>query len=387
MTSAAALRLYVSWLMLPSMCFFGGLSAAAQQAVQAVPSCKIYDPRPSCSEATRNALRRSFGLPTLAQIGQDADGGANREAIVGIVEMKGGGALALVFRGASDGTASVEIRRAQPFGKTFGYPPMTATISKTSWRALIAKGKMLGDVFARDEIYVCGARFTIEFVDHKGNVRAPVGDSCGNEPRGQYFASLAEAAIAQLPHCNVLAPQSGGDITRKILECFYLQGDRMAAAELYNAIENRTDGNSFWNMIRWDDASDVKALLADKPVLHWPGLPILYQPDAIAEFLTGAWLFPFEFEYGAIVAETPDRITVQGCIGFTYDDNFQINDALAGPFSAVWERFPGGAFRLHYFGVAPAHPSPERRAQWVNDSKAPAFTCPALHLRSSSMDE
>jgi hypothetical protein len=334
----------------------GSLPIEARERHSKDANCSSYDPNPKCTVRGRDALRNSFGLPSLQRIRQN---NTNSEVIVGIEELKRGDSLALVFQRDRDGTPSVEVRRRTWRGKWSGYQPLKAQIPEKSWNAILAKGKALDLVFAREEIYVCGASFTIELVDRKGNVRVPVGDACGREPRSVYFEALAEAAVAQLPQCNALEPSDGENAdsdaspTEKLLPCFLLHGDQTVAAEFYRSIAELRHDSGIWNQLRLNDKSEVRPFIANNPELSWPALQKIDNPDAVAEFLAGNWLFPFEFKYQAIIAETRDRVRMKGCVTVKDEEYLPLLDTVGGTFSSIWERGADGIFRLRSF-VVPA---------------------------------
>jgi hypothetical protein len=176
--------------------------------------CGAYNPDPECTQKTRARLHKSFGLPPIERMRR------NGELIVGIMELKRGSGLALVFKRDRKGKPSVEIYRQGP-----NSPPLRTHITQEAWEAAIAKGRALGDVFARDDVYTCGATFTIEIIDEAGTLRAPVGDSCGNEPRGVYFDVLAKSAIENLPQCSAIKTEVQEDAAQKLMTCLQLKND------------------------------------------------------------------------------------------------------------------------------------------------------------------
>jgi hypothetical protein len=187
-----------------------------------VAQCGAYNPDPECTQKTRTRLHKSFGLAPIERMQR------NGELIVGIMQLKRGAGLALVFTRDRKGKPSVEIYRQRTKDQPSQYPPLRTHITQEAWEAAIAKGRALGDVFAREDVYTCGATFTIEIIEETGTLRTPVGDSCGNEPRGVYFEILAKSAIEQLPHCAAIETEWRDAAAQKLLACFELRGDQKA---------------------------------------------------------------------------------------------------------------------------------------------------------------
>lgn len=160
--------------------------AMADDEGEATKSCSYYDPNPDCTEDERDRWRSSFGLPSLEEVHRNM--GTDGDLILAMMRIKRGAGLAIAVRANRDGTASAELFR-QRYAKSGSSErlPVRVRIPKQEWAEIVAEGKALPDVFAREEVYVCGATFMIEFRDRQGNVRAPVGDSCGGEPREVYF--------------------------------------------------------------------------------------------------------------------------------------------------------------------------------------------------------
>jgi hypothetical protein len=195
----------------------GSTQASGIDSVAKAIECGNYNPNPDCTQKTRARLHKSFGLPPIERMRK------NGELIVGIMQLKRGAGLALVFTRGRKGKPLVEIFRQRTKDQPSRYPPLRTHITHQAWEAVVAKGRALGDVFAREDVYTCGATFTIEIIDEKGMLRAPVGDSCGNEPRGVYFDVLAKSAMEHLPHCAAIETEWQGDAAQELLSCVQLQ--------------------------------------------------------------------------------------------------------------------------------------------------------------------
>ena len=330
---------------------FARASANERSHQKQATSCSYYDPSPNCTEVERNVRRKKFGLSNLEELRRRHERGSNKsELIVGTVAIKQRGGLALVFQRDADGMPSAEIRRMLGDSKSSQHEPLHAKIPEAIWSDILAKGKALNLVYATDEALVCGADFTIELVDGAGDVRAPVGDSCGNEPRGVYFDILANAAIAQLPYCAALVTDSDW-AADKLNECFALRGDKMLAAKLYNALHT-LDKIPFWEANGRADSSDVRPLFSDEIEFSWPGIPLINDSETAAEFWTGSWLFPFEFQYDAIDADTVGKMRIDGHVVLEQHDDEGSKKERAGTFSSIWLKDPDGTFRMRRFSYS-----------------------------------
>lgn len=213
-------------------------SATPSQVVST--ACSLYDPRPECTDAERNALRKRFGLPRMTTIRKRTMRNGS-ERIIGIMTLKRGKGLALIFERNRDGGAEVTAHLELSWKSRSRTQPLRAKISEAEWRSIADRGRALNDVHAWDHVYVCGAQFSIEFVDAKGIVRAPVGDGCNNEPRGLYFDVLAAATIKQLPHCAALQPNTYDDDSMKLIACLKLKSHSPAAIRRYNREQRAED--------------------------------------------------------------------------------------------------------------------------------------------------
>lgn len=325
------------------------ISAEAQikMSGQKKQVCSSYDPRPGCTEDERNARRKQFALPTLEKIRRQY-GRANSELIVATVTTKLGDGLALVFQRDRDGTPSVEIHTIYSKENSPWKQALHAKISEGTWDTLLVKGNALNLVFARDEVILCGGSYMVELMDREGNIRAPVGDSCGGEPRSVYFNVLAEAAIAQLPHCAALAPDSSDRNAEKLMQCFVLQGDKMAVAELYNFLHS-TDYEPFWEANARATSDEVKPLFDKAVEFSWPGIPLIEEDEVAANFWSGAWLWPLTFEVHAYHAETASRVRVEGKVFVEHETADERIKKQAGPFTSIWLKGADGKFRMHSF--------------------------------------
>jgi hypothetical protein len=209
----------------------GGITSGGSTEVPSVIAkagrCSSYDPRPKFTENTRNAKRKQFGLPTLEKIRQlKKHRGSRSELIVATVSLKANGGIALVLQRDREGTPTVEIRQMLRSERLVRPKPIKVKIPEATWSIIVARGEALNLVYATDEAIVCGATFTVELVDEKGDIRAPVGDSCGNEPRGLFFLVLAEAALAQLAPCASLYPDGYSATLERLTACFALSGNQ-----------------------------------------------------------------------------------------------------------------------------------------------------------------
>lgn len=327
--------------------------ANAQSDPPKIASCSHYDQHPKCTEDERDARRKRFGLQTLDTIHRrHGRSSAKSELVVGTALIKRSGGLALVFQRDLEGKPAVEIHRILRNGQSRDRQPLRAKIPEEAWDAIIANGDALQLVYAADEVLVCGASFTIELVDGAGNVRAPVGDGCGNEPRSVYFDFLAETAIAQLPHCAALVPSRSDRNLDRLEQCFVLQGDKMVAAELHNILDS-PDGWPFWESNGRADASEIQPLLDRNIEFSWPGIVLIDDAETAAQFWSGGWLFQYKFRHDVVYAESSDRVRVGGHVMRELPEDDGWTRKQAGTFISIWQRGDDGKFRMLHFEYSP----------------------------------
>lgn len=329
----------------------GGISRGASAEAQSVSAksgrCSNYDPRPTCTEGYRNATRKRFGLPTLKKIRRrNGYAGSKSELIVTTVVFKTGGGVALVLQRDRNGAPIVEIREMVTNVRRSGPKLISVKIPEATWDMIVAKGKALDLVYATDEVLVCGAIFTVELTDGRGNIRAPVGDSCGNEPRGLFFEALAEAALAELPHCAALYPDGYDATLDRLIACFALSGVQMVAAELFNELEV---DDFFWSSMGRADPSKIRQFFEDDITFSWPGFPLIQGAEITAEFWAGDWHYSVDLQYDTFHAETTDRVSVTGFVILENSAGERGMQGRTGPFTAVWQRGADGKFRMHLF--------------------------------------
>lgn len=350
MRSDRASAKYASTLLLLTGCILAGTPISATDGKTKSDECAYYDARARCTESERNARRKSFGLPKLEKIQrQTLRGGKASELIVATVKVKQRGGLALVMQRDRDGTPVVEIHTMPADSRPADYLPINAVIPEATWASALSKGNALDLVYTTEEVLVCGANFGVEIVDKEGNVRAPVGDSCGGEPRGVYFNFLVEATLEQLPHCKALAPVGSDWPPDKLAACFELRGNKMVAAELYNLVHALED-RPFWETHDgWTDPSKILPLLDDEISFSWPGIPLIEDAEMVANFWTGGWLAPVKFETGPIYAETDGIARVDGRVVVERSNNQGLDRLPSGRFTSIWRRGADGKFRLRRF--------------------------------------
>jgi hypothetical protein len=217
----------IAYLAFVVVCFSSGMRAPAIGSTTKAAGCGAYDPNPKCTEKARRDLHKSFGLLSIEQMHQKRlNAGLDSELIIGIIQIKRRPGLALVFHRDRKGQPLVEVYRQHTKEQPSRYPSLRTHITEESWQAVVAKGSALNDIFAREEVYTCGATFNIEIIDETGTLRTPVGDSCGHEPRGIYFDALAQSAIEQLPQCAALNTEWQNDATQRLLACFQSRGSK-----------------------------------------------------------------------------------------------------------------------------------------------------------------
>jgi hypothetical protein len=325
-------------------------AAEAKGKRQKPDGCSYYDNSARCTEKERNAERKSFGLPTLQKIqGRNRGITSDSEVVVAMAALKQSGRLAMVFQRGRDGAPSAEILYLRP--RNGGrLATMRSKITESAWNELLAKLSAL-DLNHYDDERLCvgGGSSTVETIDKAGKIRGRFGDTCGEQPANWFFDELGKAAIIGLPDCAALVPDGYDEawVGSKLINCFMLAGDKVAAGHLHNLLE----ANNFWPSWR-HDAKDVRPLFADKAEISWPGLPQFDDADDAVGFLIGGWLAPFKIETTGYVGESTDRVRVEGAVLIKNEEDKGPEYKPFGSFQSLWMADSKGKFSMHNFSVA-----------------------------------
>ena len=321
----------------------------AKTAKKKAGSCDYPNRVSSCTEMDRKALHAVFGLPPLkAMYRQQKTAGATNDLIVGIAEFKLGGGLALIFQRDRQGNPWAEIYEKPPLNGAPQTMPLRARIPEAIWNEVVAKGRSLDTEYYDDRICVGGGAFTVEAMDSAGAIRARVGEVCGGDPGIELFSFLADTAVAQIPHCAALQPDTFNSGLNKLKDCFALNGEKRAAADLYNLLE----ASQILRSIGRADPSEIQFLFDVAISLSWSGVPPVRGPEAASEFWGREWLFPVRLKYENIHAETNDRVRVEGYVTSEEQEGQGWRKGRTGSFTSVWIRGKDGNFRIRKFSYS-----------------------------------
>lgn len=249
--------------------------------------------------------------------------------------------------------------------------PLTAPVPDDVWRSVIERSAhfdrelvpLPGEARpkrkdAYQDIVMCihSWVFTVEATDPpKGNgqqptVRRRVEDACQNGLAEAYAGELRRAAVPLLPHCAQLDREQNRNEASLLSACRLLEGDRLAAAEVFNRVEllNDVEGP--------DDASSIRHLFESDAVVDWAGQRNEGSGSAARFWATkigeGEWRTLLY--YDAIRGEGADRVRLTGLLNRpTAGSNFQIAKV-----EQIWTR-EGGNFVIERISVAPFETAPQ----------------------------
>lgn len=315
-------------------------------------SCRI-EPLPAhCTKAMRRDMHRRFNLPPIEIMARRQPREVARSpVIVAIGTLKTKADIAMIMRRSREGIPMIEVHR-EPVRGILGRPqPLKATLSDAVWASFLTEAQALDTGYWTDRLCVGGGAFTVEVVDSNGRISSRTNDACGGDPGIVLFSQMADIAVNHLPHCRALLPDHEDVALERLLACFSLKGDLAASTELYNLL----GAHEFWNR-NGRDPDDLATLIDDDAHFAWPGLPPMATPDAMAEFMTSAAFFPFEFDNIIYQGIAPDRVVISACLTVSHDRDMAAFDVLDGAVLSIWERAPGGPFRMTSFAAAPARP-------------------------------
>lgn len=307
-----------------------------------------------------SAFMALVAAPALAQEARTYDApdaaalSAAKTQVVRVAFIDGNGQPAglIAFIRAPGQEPRVEVRLPPATEWREAYPPITATISATTWRELVEDGVGFDIVPAPrppplagkiDEMALCmhAWRVTVETVDAKGSTRQRSEDACQKGATMRYGFALAKAAVAALPACATLDAARTRDAVTQLVECGKLAGDRAAAAEAYNVW--KTPG--FARPPGPDFARPLGALFFDQAEVTWPGAPTAKGLFAAAE----AWVARGPdryFQPRTIIGETADLVRMQGVVWTRPNAD---TEYASIPATLIWTRENGFGFRVRSF--------------------------------------
>ena len=194
--------------------------------------------------------------------------------------------------------------RRLPGGET-----LSAAVPEAEWERLGAAGRSFDGplvppaaIAERGEILVCadGYSLLVETTDPSAlapgeRLRRRIATSCPDNPGFLYAEELLASAVRLLPACAGLAPRTPGNEADLLRDCMILSGDRMAAAEAHNRLDE---------LRRARTGEQVARLFAPNVRFDWNGGRVVL--DDFAAALAG------HFYARRFIGETARRVRVEG---------------------------------------------------------------------------
>ncbi|WP_454761348.1 hypothetical protein [Caulobacter segnis] len=291
---------------------------------------------------------KTYGVPEIAALGT-----ANTLVVrVAFTDSNGQPAGLVSFIRAPGEEPRVEVRMPPANEWRQAFPPMTATISAATWRALVEDGVGFDIVPAPppppepgkvDALALCMHPWsvTVETVDALGDVRRAGENACRKGAALRYGFALAKVAVEALPACAGLDAGRTRNAVTQLGECALLSGDRAAAAEAYNVW--KTPG--FARPPGPDFARPLGALFFDQAEVTWPGAPMAKGIFAASQ----AWVARGADQYfqpRKIIGDRADLVRMQGVIWTRPNAGA---DYASVPATLIWTRENGFGFRVRSF--------------------------------------
>ena len=292
-----------------------------------------------CKKSERKRQREAFGLPPVEvyrSLGTEAvrvfEDNANNWPVV-----------AIIFYEDRNLVPRVEVRRPLGPDGTNWYPPLIARIESADWSALKLNRRLLETPYTDDSICTDGYTRVVEAIDASQTIVTRVEHNCGENPVNEYFDSVARLALDQFAHCKTLQFQSNMSPSRILSYCLRLDGNKQAAAELYNLIEE----SGLFCCLKPDSGHSIEQFFDDNYRLTYPGFLAAHTRISAANI----WM---ELDPGIIryyIGETKDRVRVEGTVELSVDEDDRTTKTTSAPFTSLWVRGADGQFRMRSYTV------------------------------------
>ncbi len=312
----------------------------------------------ACNAARAERLRALYDVPALEELRRD---GVQVRRVF-YVDNQGWDAGALSFTRAPGQPPRVSFQRAPRDGERPA--PLVADLPAEIWDQAVVRSEYFDRSYApappapptEDEV-IClhGWGYYVEASDpawlrRPATLRRRVDSACTAEsPAPEYARALADMAVALFPACMALEQWHHGLAIRRLNACAQLSGDRLAAAEVRNALHPLLELNDR------DGFETIRPVFAAAARLDWDG--------ASASGLEPAarlWLRRFrEHRYAVlgttrIHGETQDRVLVDGFVAY----QTLAGEAHRAPVEMIFSSDDGDMLTLERASVGPYRPDP-----------------------------
>jgi hypothetical protein len=347
---------------------------ASPAAAQTTPglSCDGATPDPGCNAARIRRQRALYDLPSLEQL-RDQGVEVRRIFYSRALPWADRNPGALVFE-RRPGHGPV-VRFQPPRGEDGRVPePLVADLTFEAWRDVLARSDDLQRRFVplavRPNLCRFGWDIVVESATPAAENVAPIfyrgteAVCADTSPATSYARGLATLAERFFPACALLHYRLDTQPVERLAECAALQGDRIAAAEVRNAIE------PFLGFHNAAEAARLYDAFAYDAELDWNGEQVTTPIAPADRWAQGASQSNWPaFTIVSILGETATRVRVRGELWQTTVRQGP-DEHRRAPVEMLWIRHPDGRFLLRRatvgaFQAMPPEPAdrPARPAQ------------------------
>ncbi|UZK66964.1 hypothetical protein [Sphingomonas sp. M1-B02] len=336
---------------LPALAFAFACLAAAPATAQSAPreaDCRDDSGQDRCLPEAQARQRAAYGVAPIDQVA------AAKTVMMRAFFVDGYGrdAALVSFVRAPATEPRVDVRFPKADAGPAEPPSLTATVTAAVWDELVAEGRLferkLAPAPASAMLSICLHSWvvTVEAVDANGSIRRKTEGACDAGLAVPFAFRLAKAAVAAMPACGLIDPEtSRNDITR-LGVCTMLGGDRQAAAQALNAYE----ATWFANPRGPDFARALQYQFHEQVDFAWPGLAPVKGSQAASE-VWAREAATHRFRPRRIFGERADRVRIEGSIDLTERvDNAPRREV---PATMTWTRENGFGFRMRRLESGP----------------------------------
>lgn len=252
--------------------------------------------------------------------------------------------------------------------------PLVAELTEEAWREVLARSVAIDRRYVPlpndQEVCMSGSDYTVETSDPAdreipATLRRQTTNACTDSgPARAYVLDMATLAERFFPACALLRFPGNTAAISRLPICAWLEGDRLAAAEVRNALTPFDDFSDATEAARLFDAFDMDA------ELYWNGTRTTGRRAVAEQWARNATQSDWpEFLMASIRGETGDRVRVRAQLdqGERVDNVWRHRRA---PVEMIWLRRGDGRFYLRqttvgafapYTPPAPQHSRPRPR--------------------------
>jgi hypothetical protein len=216
-----------------------------------------------------------------------------------------------------------------------------------------------------DEVVICLHSWVTTFEatmahDGRSMIRRRTEDGCHGGLTMAYAFEAAALAVSSLPACERLTRDNHRNDVARLQACLILEGDSIAAAELFNEKDDRP--RTLWNKPVTTEAWREWLGFGHAARIEWAGEafaePQGYydsrpgRPD-LPQFLVqrATVLSPFDVYPARYIGESANRARIEGQMRYSIGDPETSRSYMVADYSQVWMRTRGDAWRLDFWTV------------------------------------